>query len=215
MINIHVDVSEKIKLKKMIDNRFVDRKMTYTAETAYEAMKNGAKNEAGDPVYDWLHLDQHNDQETNMKKMKKYIRSKHFDQFVYDYKIWDKCKHVILPDPTDDDDSDDSDVDEDGEKINWVKVHVYHMLFSSPWYQNKTSLQLIVDNLFETKEQVINDDDFDDLTYIIYRYDMLMALIKEWIKQSQIATKADLIQQLPLDVDCNQVIQDLYKHILS
>ena len=59
--------------------------MEYTLETAYEAMKSGAKNETGDPVRDWIFNNKKH------KHMVRFLRTKYFDQYVHDYKIWDKC----------------------------------------------------------------------------------------------------------------------------
>jgi len=189
--------------------------MEYTVEQAYEAMKQGAKCEPGDPVYDWL-LKRSPDNQSNRTLMEQYLKKKHFDQFVYDYKIWKQCRHVIQLEPLKEGEIlDDDDIDDDGDRINWLLIKMYSMLFTDAWYTSKTRLQMIVDHIDYIKQQIISCQCLDMVDHHVHCYDISMALLKEWIKHANITTKAELIKHLPLNMDCNLIIHDMYKHMLS
>lgn len=63
--------------------------MELTVETAYQAILNGAKDERDDPVHDWIN------KYPNRINFIHYMKEKDLDNYIFDFKIWTKCKHVL------------------------------------------------------------------------------------------------------------------------
>ena len=145
--------------------------------------------------------------------MRQYSRNLNFDQFVYDYKIWNKCRHVITHAPLDPDDPDE--YDDDGDRINRLLIRLYNLLFSDAWYTPRTRLQVLSDHINELRQNILTCASLGDMTFYVHAYDVCIALLKEWVLHSKITTKAELIKHLPLDQDCNRIIHDMFKHVLS
>jgi hypothetical protein len=167
-------------------------------------MMNGAKCEKGDPTYDWVYSNY-----PLHREIVSHIRSYEFNDFVEEYKIWLKCKHIILPYPLDDDEED-FDESEDGTPLNWVSINIYEKLFKDPWVRNKTRFRMIIDLLEKEKEEIINEQDRHMLPYEVHRYDNLLKLVKEWIKQCHVGIKKLLIKYLPLHLEITNMVQKHY-----
>lgn len=182
--------------------------MELTAERAYEAIINGAKCERGDLIYDWIH----DYRSGNHEKFMQYIKRINFDQYLHDFKIWNKCKHVLKRMPSEEDEEpDENDIGDDGEPINWTLYNYYDRLFKDYylWKPIKSRLEIIIEKLEYDKKELIEEKYEHDITYKIFWYESSLALLKEWVLHSGISTKQLLIEQLPLDKDINQLILDL------
>jgi len=182
--------------------------MELTVEKAYEAILNGAKCEKGDPIFDWIH----EFRSSNREKFINYCKSLDFEQFVYDFKIWNKSKHVLKPMSLDNDESEDEDnLDENGNPLNWTLFHFYDILFKDYylWKPTKTRLEIIIDEIQKNKKSIIEEHYEAEITHKIFWYESSLMLLQEWIKHSGIATKQMLIENLPLDNDINKLIANL------
>jgi len=178
------------------------------AEKAYQNIVNGAKYEKGDPTYDWIHEFRTGHREAFMY----YCKSKHFDQYLHDLKIWNKCKHVLKPFPLDEsEEPDEYDLDENDEPINWTLYNYYEKLFKDYylWKPTKSRLEMIVDRVKKDKEELLGECHESEITGKIFWYESSKILLCEWVRNSGISTKQLLIEQLPLDKDINQIIIDL------
>ena len=182
--------------------------MELTADKACEGILNGAKNEKGDPIFDWIH----EFRTGNHQKFTNYCKSLGFEQFIHDFKIWNKCKHVLKPMPLENDESEDeSNLDENGEPINWTLFSFYEKLFEDYylWKPTKSRLEVIIDKVQKDKKSIIEEKFEEQITYQNFWYESSLMLLKEWIKHSGIVNKQMLIEQLPLDDDINQLILNL------
>ena len=169
---------------------------------------NGAKYEKGDPIFDWIH----EFRTGNREKFIHYCKSKDFEQYIHDFKIWNKCKHVLKPMPLEDNESEDeSNLDENGEPLNWTLFNFYDKLFKDYylWKPTKSRLEIIIDTVQKDKKSIIEEDYEGQITYKIFWYESSLMLLKEWIKHSGIVTKQMLIEQLPLNNDVNKLIVEL------
>ena len=123
----------------------------YTVETAYEAMVNGAKQESGDPVYDWLYKELNNtDQGWERRvKMMRYLRLKNFEQYIYDIEVFEKSKHVLI---------DTNNINENLDQEDWYEYAIIEVLFESSWYY-QSRLVKIIDLVANLKKEIIEDTD--------------------------------------------------------
>ena len=182
--------------------------MELTVEKAYEGILNGAKYEKGDPIFDWIH----EFGTGNREKFIYYCKSKDFEQYIHDFKIWNKCKYVLKPMPLENDElEDESNLDENGEPINWTLFNFYDKLFKDYylWKPTKSRLEIIIDQVQKNKKSIIKTNYEGEITSKIFWYESSLILLKEWIKHSGIITKQMLIENLPLDDDINQLILNL------
>lgn len=178
------------------------------AEQAYQNIVDGAKYEKGDPTYDWIHEYRVGHREA----FTYYCKSKHFDEYLHDLKIWNKCKHVLKPFPLEDgEEINEDELDEDGMPINWTLLNYFDKLFKEYylWKPTKSRLEILIEKVESNKQKLLGEYYENEITYMIFSYESSKLFLSEWIKNSGISTKQLLIEQLPLEKDINQLIIDL------
>ena len=120
--------------------------MDYTNETAYQAILDGAICKPGDSVYDWIH--NHKDSK-HWLDFRTYSKFQDFTQYVYDLRVWQKCKSVIINDV----EKDEYDVmDLDGNPMNNNQEYFYEYLFIEcyNWKRTESKLEILVSLLNQT-----------------------------------------------------------------
>jgi hypothetical protein len=140
-------------------------------------------------------------------QLRKEEKLKDFDNYIYDYKIWEKCKKIIV---FYEDDMDDSD-DDDNENEFWM-LYWFHELLFEKYYDHPgkytSRLERLVIALNKAKHEIVTGD-VNCTGFLINRYENIKNVIKEWIEYSGIATKQMLIEQLPLCDDVHKLILTL------
>lgn len=138
-------------------------------------------------------------------EFRKEEKLKDFDSYIYDYKIWEKCKKVIV---VYEDDVEDSDEDDEYWMLYW-----FHDLLFEQYYDNPgkytSRLERLVIALNKSKQEIIEEGDIHCTGFLINRYENIKNVIKEWITHSGIATKQMLIEHLPLCDDVHKLILTL------
>lgn len=141
-------------------------------------------------------------------QLRKEEKLKDFDSYIYDYKIWEKCKKVIV---VYEDDSDEDDTNEDDDNEFWM-LYWFHELLFEKYYDNPgkytSRLEQLVISLEKAKHEIM-EGDVNCTGFLINRYENIKHVIKEWITHSGIATKQMLIEQLPLCDDVHKLILTL------
>lgn len=164
----------------------------YTPQTAYEAMRQGAKNKKGDPVYDWIHGEEGGNRE---KQMMNYINKVEFDQYLHDCEIWVKIMKIMKNE------------DEEDEEIYDLR----NKLFRNCWIQ-RSRIHTIVSNVLSAKNNLIDGDEYMHLYLEDYKGNL--NILKLWLKEAGIGTKFLLIEQLAdIDSDCLDHIDSIAKKI--
>lgn len=140
-------------------------------------------------------------------QLRKEAKEKDFEHYIYDFKIWEKCKKVIVVYDDPDIEEEDSEDDHEFWTFMWFHETLFEKYYDKP---NKytSRLECLVMNLKKVKHEIL-EDDFSCIGYDINKYDNLKNVIREWITHTGIATKQMLIEQLPLCDDVHKLILEL------
>jgi hypothetical protein len=128
-------------------------------------------------------------------KLRRNEKAKDFDNYIYNLKIWNKCKQFL------EDDDEENDTDE----CEYFSSLLFDSYYDKPG-KYTSRLACLVDQLKKWKKRILKNNDYTYIEYDISTYENIKKLITAWIMYSDIATKQMLITQQPLCVDVHNLI---------
>lgn len=168
----------------------------------YEAIKNGAKEEKGDPIYDMLN--NNSDENLIHKQFISYMVEKDFEQYCHDMFIWEACKPVFYIH------DDEHDLEVEDEDCFWEYFYLFIDYYK--WVRTESRLEYMLKRLSEYKQQILKlEGDDDEQCYFIKTYKTYLSFVKLWIEKSKCGTKLLLINEFNLCEDVKNLLKNELK----